>query len=101
MEAADNNFSEKEIIIFLIREELKIRKVINNICKAGFNTDVSFDMSSLVFFLSGIKDHSDEAYEWYYSLLDQYDSELDIEDREDLTEKATEIYLQVKKKAEA
>lgn len=100
MEPNQNNFSEKEIIIFLIREELKIRKVVNSICKAGFNTDVSFDMSPLVFFLSGIKDQSDEVYEWYYSLLDRYDSEIDMEDREDLNEKATAIYLKVKARAE-
>jgi hypothetical protein len=78
--------SQREITIFLIREELKIQKVISSLHDAGFDVAVGFGLDTLILSFAGFEEHTDELYNWYITLLDKHNSDFDIRDNESLNE---------------
>src|SRR5688572_10051850 len=83
-----------ELAIYLIREELKNRKLIMGLEQAGLDPIFSHtDFSKLVLSSIGYNTKSDELYEWYYSLLDEYTTRFDHNDMKTLLEQSFNFYI--------
>lgn len=64
--------NNKEIILQLIKEELKNKVLMYSIQKLGL--DCSFftiDISNIILECAGIKNTSDKLYNWYFNLVDR------------------------------
>lgn len=85
-----------ELIIFLIKEELKNRKFSNGLDAVGFDTSMTCsDLSPLVLGLMGFDPRTDELYSWYYEMLETNLEEIDLSDMTMLFEKAFEVYVEL------
>lgn len=86
-----------EFTVFLIREELKNRKLTNDLGKVGFDTAICIsDFSSLIFASIGFKDKSDSFYEWYTGQLDTFCEDIDLLDGTALSEEAFNFYIHLR-----
>jgi hypothetical protein len=90
-----------EIIIYLIREELKSCKVSSDLEGVGFDTTFSAtSLASLILSFLGFRDRSDELYNWYYQLMKSYTERFEVHDSEKLHLEAFNFYvdLEIKKR---
>jgi len=64
--------NNKELVIHLIREELRNKRLMDSLEDLGF--DCSFftlNISGVILELSGFHEKSDELYEWYFGLIEK------------------------------
>lgn len=85
---------EAEFAIFLIREELKSRKLSNDLEKIGFDSIIcNSDFSSLIFSSIGFNNESDSFYEWYVNQLDVFCKDIDLSEGATLSKQAFDFYV--------
>jgi len=83
-----------EFTIFLIREELKSRKLTMDLDKIGFESSICIsDFSSLIFSSIGFDNNSDIFYEWYLNQLDMFCKNIDLTDGASISEVAFNFYI--------
>ena len=83
-----------DLILFLIREELKNKKFTNDLEKIGFDlTFFSSDFSRIICSLIGINNRTDEFYVWYDNKINNFCEEIDLHDGLNLTEQAFSFYV--------
>ena len=91
-----------ELAIFLIKEELKNVKFINDLQAAGTDASIGLlDLSPLISAIVGFKgNQSDEFNEWYFDRQTRLASYFDFENEKELLEQAFNFYvdLEVKKR---
>jgi hypothetical protein len=82
--------SQTELVLYLVKAELRNRKFFNGLESLGFDTScVSSDFSSLIMSLTGFEVRTDEDFEFYNRLVDEYILRIDIhEPDKQLTETA-------------
>jgi hypothetical protein len=85
---------EADFVLFLIREELKSRRIKNDIQKAGFEASIrSSDFSSVIFSTIGFVNQSDSFYKWYNAQLDVFCKDVDLLEDDNLSKQAFDFYL--------
>jgi hypothetical protein len=83
-----------ELAIYLIREELRSRKLVRGLEQVGLDPMFSqADFSKLVLSAIGYNSQPDELCEWYYSMVDEYTMRFDHDDMEMLLEQSFNFYL--------
>jgi hypothetical protein len=88
--------TQVELTLFLIREELKNHKFTRDLNNVGFDTAFcSSDFSALILGLVGFENRSDEIYDWYFKLCDQYVQKVDLEEASDFNELAFHFYTEL------
>ena len=64
--------STKDLVIHLIREELRNKRLMHSLEDLGF--DCSFftlNISHIILELAGFRERPDELYEWYFELVEK------------------------------
>jgi len=90
---------KEEFTIFLIREELKSRKLTMDLNKIGFESSICIsDFSHLIFSAIGFDNNSDVLYEWYILQLDKFCKEIDLTDDVSISEAAFNFYILLRSK---
>lgn len=85
-----------ELILFLIKEELKNRKFTNGLEQVGFDTSVCCtDFGILILSLAGFGKRTDQMYNWYYELLDKYAAKIEDVNADDIFEHALDFYIEL------
>jgi hypothetical protein len=85
---------EADFALFLIREELKSRKLMKDIQKAGFESSIkSSDFSRVIFSTIGFKNIPDSFYEWYKGQLDVFCKDIDLLEGDSLSKQAFDFYV--------
>jgi hypothetical protein len=85
--------SDTEIVLYLIKEELKSHKFFNGL--RGVGLDDCFyqpNLSTLIIGYTGLADELDEPFEFYYKLLEKYSEEMEA-DNESVTKLALNVYM--------
>jgi len=83
-----------EFAIFLLKEELKSRKLTNDLETIGFGASICIsDFSVLIFPIMGFDIESDDFYEWYANQMDNFCEEIDLEVGESVSEAAFRLYV--------
>ncbi len=84
-----------DISIFLIKAELKTRKFFKSMEQIGFDTTLYLtDFSSLILNLVGFESRSDDVYDWYNKLLEDYIQRFELKDEAELLDKlALEFFV--------
>ena len=84
------------MLLHLIREELKSKTFIRCFDQAGMDTSMcSPDLSRMILAMSGFEERSDELYMWYFKTIDEYVVRNNFTDREGLNELAFEFYTEL------
>jgi hypothetical protein len=88
-----------DIAIYLIKAELKNRKFTKALEDVGFDTTFySLDFSALILDLLGFETRSDDTFETYHQLLENYVQKIDLKDQdENLSRIASEFYRALEK----
>jgi hypothetical protein len=87
--------TRSNLILHLLREEIKHRSVTNTFETLGMDTTMhASNLSELVLALSGFENRSDELYDWYFKKLDHYADE-NINAELDLHELAFDFYIDI------
>jgi hypothetical protein len=85
---------EVDFVLYLIREELKSRRLMKEIQKAGFESSIrSSDFSSVIFATLGFRELSVSFYEWYKSQLDVFCQDVDLLEEDSLSKQAFDFYV--------
>jgi hypothetical protein len=85
---------EADFALFLIREELKSRRLMKDIQKAGFESSIrSSDFSSVIFSIIGFRNKSDSFYEWYKGQIDVFCKDVDFFEGDRLSKQAFDFYV--------
>jgi hypothetical protein len=84
--------------VHLIKAEMKNFKIGRELEKVGFDPSYFMqDVGSIVLRLAGFTDRTDNIYDWYYGLLEQYSKEVDYGgDEKNFTEVATRFFAELK-----
>lgn len=83
-----------DLTLFLIREELKNKKFTNDLEKIGFDlTFFSSDFSRIICLQIGLKNLTEDFYEWYDNEINNFFKEIDLSDGLKLTEEAFKFYV--------
>jgi hypothetical protein len=64
-----------ELALYLIESEFRNKQLVDRLDALGTDEDASIfssDLSALILNLAGFSVRTDELYDWYHSLLDQY-----------------------------
>jgi hypothetical protein len=86
-----------ELILHLITAEIKNRKLISGLIDLGFDTThYTIDFNQIILSLIGFEKLSEELYQYYYELLDQYCEKINIwKFGEELNDVALNIYSEL------
>ena len=86
-----------ELAVFLIKEELKNMKFINDLQAAGTDASVGLlDLSTLISAIVGFKgDLNDEFNEWYFDRQTRLASYFDSGNEKELLEQAFNFYVEL------
>jgi hypothetical protein len=89
--------SLEEVIVFLIKAELKNRKFTEQLEQLGFDpTFSSLDLGTVVLKLLGFPDRSDDTYEWYQKRIEHYLPKVNLKEDEDaLNTLAIELFKEL------
>jgi hypothetical protein len=88
--------SHINMLLHLIREELKSKTFIRCFDQAGMDTSMcSPDLSRMIPAMSGFEERSDELYTWYFKTIDEYAERNKFTDPEGLNELAFEFYTEL------
>lgn len=83
-----------EFTIFLLREELKNRKLTNDLGKIGFDSTIcNSDFSDFIFSSIGLDEDSDDFYAWYLRQLDSFCKNIDLTDDLNISQEAFNFYI--------
>lgn len=84
-----------EIVLYLIREDLKNAKLMNGLSKIGFS-DCPYRSyhGSIVLPCIGFEELNDALHEFYIKLIDQ-NCELIEDDSEEITRRAMNVYVEL------
>ncbi|MDN5210478.1 hypothetical protein QQ020_00415 [Fulvivirgaceae bacterium BMA12] len=84
-----------ELIVFLIKEELKNVKFTNDLSRAGVDTCIGFlDFSPLISAIIGFENSpSDEFTEWYFERQTELVENIDVRNDQELLEQAFNFYV--------
>ena len=87
--------TEVELILFLIKEEIKNRKFTEQLGKIGFDTTIcTIDFSKIILSLVGYENIDDQLYLDYFKLIDSYIEKFDLwEIGKPLHEHAFNVYI--------
>jgi hypothetical protein len=90
----------QEVVVFLIKAELKNRKFSEQLEQLGFDpTYAALDLGTVVLQLMGFQDRSDETYEWYQRRIEDYLPKLTLrDDDEALNFLAIELFKELDSK---
>ena len=84
-----------QVLLYLIREELKSRKFFHALEKAGLgDSDYQPNLDSLILHYAGL-DSGDETFEDYDSMMERRSSKI-CEDQESITRQALKAYQELK-----
>lgn len=84
-----------DLTLFLIREELKSRKVFNGLATGGFDhTPFRPHLDEAILKCTGLPTECDKTFEWYNALMDQH-SELLTDKPATAVKEALEVYVQL------
>src|SRR4051812_13838649 len=87
-----------EILLFLIREDLKAHKLLNSLNEIGCSDSPFFsDLSSLVLASAGIADKSEETYNFYFDLMEKYSNKING-DQDQLMQQTLKVYVKLMSK---
>ena len=90
----------KELIIHLIREELRNKRLMHSLEYLGF--DCSFftlNISHVILELAGFQERPDELYEWYFALIDNALEETTFWNLDEMLDKwSVRIYVELLEK---
>ena len=90
----------KQLIVHLIREELRNKKLMFTLEDLGF--DCSFftlNISQIILELSGFDERSDELYGWYFALIDRALTEITFWNLKEMLDKwSLSIYIELLEK---
>ena len=92
------HFTERTLIIALIKDDLINTRLVNGLNAIGLNADdYLLHLSDTIFKLLGIGDDAagETIFEWYMDSLKRVDQINICEDAEALNELATQIYLEL------
>jgi hypothetical protein len=84
---------EAEIVLYLIKEELKSHKFFSGL--RGVGLDDCFyqpNLSTLIIGYTKLADELDDPFEFYYKLLEKYSEEMEA-DNESVTKQALNVYM--------
>jgi hypothetical protein len=86
-----------ELILHLLKAEIKNRKLLTGLINLGFDTTpYTIDFSQIVLSIIGFEKLSEELYQYYYELLDQYCEKINIwKFGEELNDVALNIYSEL------
>lgn len=86
-----------ELIILLIKEELKNVRFINNLENAGIDASIcTVDFSVLISRLMEFKNsNADEFFEWYFTCQNKLVENIDPDDGEKIMEQAINFYFEL------
>jgi len=90
----------QEVVVFLIKAELKNRKFSEQLEQVGFDpTFAALDLGTVVLQLMGFRERSDETYEWYQKRIEDYLPKLTLrDDDEALNFLAIELFKELDSK---
>jgi hypothetical protein len=93
----DGQVPRNDLVIHLIKAELKSRKFTRALEEVGFDTTFySLDFSSLILDIVGFEMRSDETFELYHHLLETFVQKMDLKsEEEDLNKIAKDFYQQL------
>jgi hypothetical protein len=92
------NLSKKiELILHLIKAEIKNRKLLSGLINVGFDTTpYTIDFSQIILSLIGFEKLSEELYQHYNELMDRYCEKINIwHSGEELNDVAFGIYSEL------
>jgi hypothetical protein len=89
--------AKEELIIFLISEDIRNRKIIKHLEKEGQDGAYAGDLSKLILGLVGFEDRSDQLYALYFRQLDENALDLNLSENRELHERAFKIYKNLMK----
>lgn len=88
-----------EIILYMIREELKNRKLTSGLDNLGFDSShCSVDIGILILAFMGFESRPDELFRWYYDTLDLYAERVDPQRNDQLNQLAFDFYIELEMK---
>lgn len=88
-----------EIILYMIREELKNRKLTSGLDNLGFDSShCSVDIGILILAFMGFDSRPDELFRWYYDTLDLYAERVDPQRNDQLNQLAFDFYIELEMK---
>ena len=89
-----------DLIIYLIKAELKNTRFTNQLEQIGFDTSLSsLDFGGLILELAGFSNRNDELFDWYNQLVEDYSNRLDDPaDPARVNEVAFDFYNEIQKK---
>ena len=95
----DGKAPRNDLVIHLIKAELKNRKFTRTLEEVGFDTTFySLDFSSLILDLVGFQTRSDDTFETYHQLLETFVQSIDFKnERDNLNAIAEEFYQRLVK----
>lgn len=84
-----------ELVLFLIKEELKSAKFFNGLSKVGLD-DCYYQshFGTLILGYMGFDDRPDDLYNFYVSLIDKYSEKIEP-DGNSITKYAFEVYVEL------
>lgn len=87
--------SKIELILFLIKEELKSAKFFNGLSKVGLD-DCYYQshFGTLILGYMGFDDRPDDLYSFYVSLIDEYSEKIEP-DNNSIVKYAFEVYVEL------
>jgi hypothetical protein len=82
-----------ELVLYLIKEELKSNKLFNGLAKVGFE-DCYYQphFGTLVLASAGFEEHSDDLYEFYLELISEYSEKIEA-DNDVIVKCAFNVYV--------
>jgi hypothetical protein len=87
--------SQTEVILQLIREELKSRKFFNSLTQLGLdNCYYQPNLDNLIMAYVGLQDDDNQTFDFYYSVIERR-SELINKNKESVIEQALEVYVEL------
>ena len=93
-------YPKQDLLLFLIKKELHETKMMLELNRIGLINETLFvhDLGDLILSLVGIKGRDDELWQWYYSLIDSYAKDFEINNRDSVFEQSCRVYFELIKK---
>jgi len=87
--------SSVEVLLYLIREELKCRKFFNSLRELGLdNCHYQPNLDELIMTSVGLTDNANETYDFYYTLIEKHSQKIGP-DEESISQQAFKVYMEL------
>lgn len=89
--------NNKELVIHLIREELRNKCLMYSLRDLGFDcSSYTLNISQQILEFAGFKDKPDELYQWYFKLIDKALEEITFWNLDEMMDKwSLNIYIEL------